>query len=43
MLKLGTVAPVFTLPLGSGGDFALDSFRGTRLVLYFYPRAFTHG
>ena len=38
-LKVGDVAPDFSLPSNRGVDVALSSFRGERnVVLYFYPR-----
>ncbi len=41
MLKVGTPAPDFTVPLGSGEQFTLSDYRGKNVVLYFYPKAFT--
>ena len=43
MLKVGDAAPDFTITLGSGEQFILSEQRGNNVVLYFYPRAFTHG
>lgn len=43
MLKVGDAAPDFTITLGSGEQFSLSEQRGKNVVLYFYPRAFTHG
>ena len=43
MLKVGDAAPDFTIDLGSGESFSLSEQRGKNVVLYFYPRAFTHG
>ena len=43
MLNIGTQAPDFTAALGSGERFSLSLHRGRKVVLYFYPRAFTHG
>ena len=37
MLKLGSIAPPFTLPSDSGKHVALKSLRGKWVVLYFYP------
>jgi peroxiredoxin Q/BCP len=34
---------MFTLPSDSGEDVSLESFRGTPVVLYFYPRDDTPG
>ena len=43
MLRTGTEAPDFTAALDSGGALTLSDLRGQNVVLYFYPRAFTHG
>ena len=43
MLDVGTPAPDFTATLGSGERFTLSEHRGRNVVLFFYPRAFTHG
>ncbi len=43
MLKVGTQAPDFTLALGSGERFTLSEHKGRIVVLFFFPRAFTHG
>ena len=43
MLKIGDQAPDFTVALGSGERFTLSEHRGRNVVLFFYPRAFTHG
>ena len=43
MLKVGAQAPDFTVDLGSGERFTLSEHRGRNVVLFFYPRAFTHG
>lgn len=42
-LKVGAVAPAFTLPRDGGGTVSLTDFAGRALVLYFYPRADTPG
>ena len=39
----GTPAPPFLLPRDGGGSLSLADFRGTKLVLFFYPRADTPG
>ncbi|HET9716695.1 MAG TPA: peroxiredoxin [Pseudolabrys sp.] len=39
----GAKAPTFTLPKEGGGTISLRDFRGTKLVLYFYPKADTPG
>ncbi len=43
MLETGAQAPDFAAALGSGERFTLSQHRGRNVVLYFYPRAFTHG
>ena len=43
MLEVGSHAPDFTVTLGSGERFTLSEQRGRNVVLFFYPRAFTHG
>lgn len=43
MLKVGQQAPDFTITLGSGEQFTLSEHRGKNVVMFFYPRAFTHG
>jgi peroxiredoxin Q/BCP len=42
-LKVGQLAPAFTLPRDGGGSLSLADFKGRKLVLYFYPRADTPG
>ena len=43
MVERGTPAPDFTLPSDDRGDVVLSSFRGRRVVLYFYPKDDTPG
>jgi thioredoxin-dependent peroxiredoxin len=43
MIEPGTHAPDFTLPDQDGNDVALSEFRGSPVVLYFYPKADTSG
>jgi peroxiredoxin Q/BCP len=43
MLKVGDQAPGFSLPDDSGGNISLDSFQGSTLVLFFFPKADTPG
>ncbi len=43
MVDKGTPAPDFTLPSDSGESLTLSSFRGRRVVLYFYPKDDTPG
>jgi len=40
-LEAGQAAPAFTLPGADGGTVSLDSFRGRKLVIFFYPKADT--
>lgn len=43
-LKLGNMAPAFTLPNQSGEKVSLKDYRGkSHVVLYFYPKAMTPG
>lgn len=42
-LKEGSKAPPFVLPRDGGGSVSLSDFKGSKLVLYFYPRADTPG
>jgi peroxiredoxin Q/BCP len=41
--ELGAPAPDFTLPADNGGTVSLSSLRGSKVVLYFYPKADTPG
>ena len=43
MIDAGTTAPDFTLPDQEGEDVSLSDFRGSPVVLYFYPHADTPG
>ncbi|RKQ36626.1 thioredoxin-dependent thiol peroxidase [Kocuria tytonis] len=42
-LTPGQQAPLFTLPDAQGSPVSLQDLRGTRVILYFYPRAATPG
>ena len=42
-LVAGDAAPEFTLPDADGDPVSLTSFRGRRVVVYFYPAAMTPG
>jgi peroxiredoxin Q/BCP len=41
--KEGDLAPDFTLSTDKGETFTLSSLRGKKVLLYFYPKAFTSG
>ncbi len=41
--KVGDAAPDFTLKDQNGESVSLASFKGRRVVLYFYPKADTPG
>ena len=43
MLKLGDIAPDFTLFDKDSNEVSLSDFRGQRVVLYFYPKDNTPG
>lgn len=43
MIEEGKNAPLFTLPDQNGDEFALRCFRGSPVVLYFYPKDDTSG
>ena len=43
MLAKGADAPLFTLTNQDGNEVSLESYRGSHVVLYFYPRADTPG
>ena len=43
MLAIGTKAPDFTLPDKDGNMVSLESLRGHKVALYFYPRDNTAG
>ncbi|GGS60010.1 putative peroxiredoxin [Planobispora rosea] len=42
-LEPGDAAPDFTLPAADGTTVSLDTYRGRRVILYFYPAAMTPG
>ncbi len=42
-LKPGDAAPLFELPDQDGKPVTLESYRGRRVLLYFYPKADTPG
>ena len=43
MLSEGDIAPDFTVKDQDGNNVSLSSYRGRRVVLYFYPRDMTPG
>ena len=43
MLKIGSIAPDFTLKNEKGADITLSSFRGHKVIIYFYPKDNTPG
>jgi peroxiredoxin Q/BCP len=42
-LAPGDAAPDFSLPDADGNEVSLSSFRGQRVIIYFYPAAMTPG
>jgi len=42
-IDTGDAAPAFTLLDDEGAEVSLSDFSGKRLILYFYPKAFTPG
>src|SRR5579863_10260519 len=42
-LKPGDLAPAFNLPDQSGNQVSLSSFKGRKVLVYFYPKADTPG
>jgi peroxiredoxin Q/BCP len=43
LLKVGDVAPAFTLESDEGEKVSLKDFKGQKVVLYFYPKDMTPG
>ena len=43
MLETGSAALDFTITLVSGEEFILSDLRGSKVVLFFFPMAFTPG
>ncbi len=43
MLKIGDVAPTFSLPSDTGEQVSLEAFKGKTVVLFFFPKADTPG
>ncbi len=42
-LDIGTKAPAFALPATDGQEITLESLKGRKIVLYFYPKDDTSG
>ena len=42
-LEAGAPAPSFSIPSTSGGEVSLDSLKGRKAVIYFYPKDDTSG
>ncbi|MFH8253248.1 thioredoxin-dependent thiol peroxidase [Microbacterium sp. B2969] len=42
-LELGSIAPDFTLTDATGFERSLSDYRGEKVIVYFYPAAFTPG
>lgn len=42
-LKVGDLAPDFTLPASDGRSYSLSKLRGKAVVLAWFPKAFTGG
>ena len=43
MFEIGQKAPDFTLKSDEGTDISLSDYRGKRVLVFFYPKAFTGG
>jgi peroxiredoxin Q/BCP len=43
VLAVGSKPPAFTLPTDGGGEVSLSDFRGSKLAIFFYPKADTEG
>lgn len=43
MLEVGAAAPDFTLPDQDGNELSLADLKGSKLVLWFFPKANTPG
>ena len=43
MIEAGMRAPAFTVKTDEGTDFSIESLKGHRVVLFFFPRADTPG
>jgi thioredoxin-dependent peroxiredoxin len=43
VLKIGDIAPDFTLTSDNGKEISLAGFKGKHVVLFFFPKANTPG
>lgn len=43
MIRVGEKAPEFSASASTGTNVSLSAMRGKRVVLYFFPKAFTSG
>ncbi len=43
LLEVGAKAPDFTLPDQDGNEVSLSDLKGSKLVLWFFPKASTPG
>tara|TARA_B100000029_G_scaffold302335_1_gene295194 strand:- start:176 stop:310 length:135 start_codon:yes stop_codon:yes gene_type:complete len=43
LLKIGDKAPEFTLSNQDGISLSLNDFKGSKIILWFYPKASTPG
>ena len=43
LLAIGDKAPDFSLPNQDGNDITLNHFKGSKIILWFYPKASTPG
>ena len=43
MLEVGNKAPSFTLMGDDGKEYSLESYKGKKVLLYFYPKDNTPG
>jgi len=41
LLEIGSEAPRFTLPSHNSGEVSLDDYRGSNVMLAFFPLAWT--
>jgi thioredoxin-dependent peroxiredoxin len=43
MIRVGEPAPDFNVKASTGASVSLSALKGKRVVLYFFPKAFTSG